>query len=116
MVFNAGLHTVGYIPLARQLAGSNLAPFWLAGVKGLWLVFSMHLAIVGALFIAAAIAPRVAGRLVLSIAGLVPAGDTLMLLAFVGVFIGTISLALVAVLVYAGVALRSEEQPKANGV
>ena len=108
MVITAGLHALGYGPLTRELSGSNLGSFWLAGVKGLWLVFSMHLVVVGALFIAAAIAPKVAGRVVLSIAGLVPAGDTLMLLAFVGVFIGTIFLGVAAVLVYVGVALRSD--------
>jgi hypothetical protein len=115
MVVTAGLHAVGYIPLTRELAGSNLGSFWLAGVKGLWLVFSMHLVIVGVLFIAAAIAPWVAGRLVLSIAGLVPAGDTLMLLAFVGVFIGTIFLGVAAVLVYVGVALRSDVVTQSGG-
>ena len=108
MVITAGLHALGYGPLTRELSGSNLGSFWLAGVKGLWLVFSMHLVVVGTLFIAAAIAPKVAGRVVLSIAGLVPAGDTLMLLAFVGVFIGTVLLGLAAVLVYVGVALRSD--------
>jgi len=115
MVLTAGLHAVGYVPLTRQLAASNLESFWLAGVKGLWLVFSLHLTIVGALFIAAAIAPRLAGRVVLSIAGLVPAGDTVMLLAFVGVFIGTISLGIAALLVYLGVALRRDAIPTQGG-
>ena len=108
MVLTAGFHAIGYVPLTRQLAASNLESFWLAGVKGLWLVFSLHLFIVGALFIAAAIAPPVVGRVVLIIAGLVPAGDTVMLLAFVGVFVGTISLGIAALLVYLGVALRRD--------
>jgi len=108
MVLTAGFHAIGYVSLRRQLAASNLESFWLAGVKGLWLVFSLHLFIVGALFIAAAIAPPVVGRVVLIIAGLVPAGDTVMLLAFVGVFVGTISLGIAALLVYLGVALRRD--------
>jgi len=115
MVLTAGLHAVGYVPLTRQLAASNLEAFWLAGVKGLWLVFSLHLTIVGALLIAAAIAPRLAGRVVLSIAGLVPAGDTVMLLAFVGVFVGTISLGIAALLVYVGVVLRRDPVATQSG-
>ena len=71
-------------------------------------MFSLHLFIVGALFIAAAIAPPVVGRVVLIIAGLLPAGDTVMLLAFVRVFVGTISLGIAALLVYLGVALRRD--------
>lgn len=108
MVITAGLHAIGYGPLSRELSGSSLASFWIGGVKGLWLVYPMHLVVVGALFIAAAITPKIAGRVVLSIAGLVPAGDTLMLLAFVGVFIGTILLGTAAVLVYVGVVLRPD--------
>ena len=108
MLITAGLHALGYGTLTRELSGSSLGSFWLAGVKSLWLVYSMHLVVVGALFIAAAITPKIAGRVVLSIAGLVPAGDTLIMLAFVGVFIGTVLLGLAAVLVYVGVALRSD--------
>jgi len=115
MVLTAGLHAVSYVPLTRQLAASNRESFWLAGVKGLWLVFSLDLTIVGALLIAAAIAPRLAGKVVLSIAGLVPAGDTVVLLAFVGVFVGTISLGIAALLVYVGVVLRNDAIASESG-
>lgn len=103
----AVMHGTGYRPLMDQLAGSGVGPEWLAGVKGLWLIFSLHLSIVGLLFLAAVARPAWAGKGILAIAGLVPAGDTLMLLAFVGIFPGTILLGLATVLVYVGLALRA---------
>ena len=108
MVITAGLHGMGYRPLVLQLSSSTLAEAWLDGVKGLWLVFSLHLVIVGALFLMAALKPGAVGKGVLIVAGLLPAGDTVVLLSSVGVFIGSICLGLVAVLVYLGVALRPD--------
>src|SRR5262249_4285159 len=115
LVLTAGLHGVGYVPLTRQLAASHLESFWLAGVKGLWLVFSLDLTIVGALLIAVAIAPLLAGRVVLAIAGLVHASETVMLLALVCVFVGTISLGIADLLVYVGVVLRRDAIPAQSG-
>jgi hypothetical protein len=102
----AAMHATGYRPLVEQLGSSSLQPAWLAGVKGLWLVFSLHLAILGILFLAAAVRPGLAGKGILAIAGLIPAGDTVMLLAFVGVFPGSVLLGLAALLIFTGVALR----------
>ena len=105
MIITAGLHAAGYRPLAEQFATSNIQPAWVAGVKGLWLVFSLHLVIVGGLFLFAGIRPGCVGKTVLLIVGLVPAGDTVVLFAFAGVFVLTVALALAALLLYAGVAL-----------
>ncbi len=106
MVATAGLHAMGYRPLAQQLTASNINKAWIAGVEGLWLIFSLHLVILGALFLAAAVRPTGVSGTVLVIAGLVPAADTVMLFTFVGVFVGTILLGIAALLVYSGVALR----------
>jgi hypothetical protein len=105
LVGTACLHAIGYRPLIEQLVASRIHPPWLAGVKGLWLVFSFHLIILGALFLAAAIRPSWVAKPVLLIAGLVPATDTVVLFAFVGVFVGTVLLGLAALLVYVGVTL-----------
>ena len=102
----SGMHALGYPPLSAQLAGSGIQPVWLAAVKGLWLVFSLHLVILGALLLAAASRPERASRGILAIAGLIPVGDTAMLLAFVGIFPGSLALGLAALLLYAGAALR----------
>jgi hypothetical protein len=105
LVGTACLHAIGYRPLIEQLAASSIHPAWLAGLKGLWLVFSLHLIILGALFLAAAIRPSWVTKPVLLIAGLVPATDTVVLFAFVGVFMGTVFLGFAALLVYVGVTL-----------
>ncbi len=102
----SGMHALGYSPLSAQLAGSGIQPAWLGGVKGLWLVFSLHLVILGAIFLAVAVRPVSASRGILALAGLFPAGDTIVLLVFVGIFPGTLALGLAALLLYAGVLLR----------
>ena len=86
MIVTAGFHAAGYRPLVEQLAASNIQAAWLAGVKGLWLVFSLHLVIVGSLFLLAGIRPGCVGKTVLLIAGLVPVGDAIVLFSFVGIF------------------------------
>jgi len=101
----AAMHAAGYRPLVEQLGSSGLQPDWLGGVKGLWLVFSLHLAILGVLFLVAAARPGTAGKGILAIAGLVPACDTVMLLAFVGVFPGSVLLGLAVLLIFTGLAL-----------
>ena len=106
MIITAGLHGLGYRPLAAQLAGSNMQAMWSGGIKGLWLIFSLHLVIVGGIFLLAGIRPTSVGKTILLIAVLVPVGDTIVLLIFVGVFVGTVALGLAALLLYAGVALR----------
>lgn len=106
MLVTAGIHALGYRPVTAQLATSGLDAVWQSGIKGLWLIFSLHLVIVGALFLVASVRPAKVSKAVLVIAGLVPAGDTVMLYRFVGVFIGTVVLAIAAVLLYVGVGLQ----------
>jgi hypothetical protein len=106
MIAMAALHAIGYKPLAEQLGSSGIQSAWLGGVKGLWLVFSFHLVILGVLFVAAALAPGWISKPILIIAGLAPAVDTVVLLVFVGIFVGTVSLGLAALLICGSVILR----------
>jgi len=106
MVVTAGIHGLGYREVTAQLATSSLEAPWQTGIEGLWLIFSLHVVIVGALFLVASVRPPSVSTTVLVVAGLVPAADTVMLYAFVGMFVGTVALAIAAVLVYVGVALR----------
>lgn len=111
VVITAGIHALGYPSVGTQLAASGLDPVWRSGIKGLWFIFSLHLVIVGALFLAASVRPADVSRVVLIITALVPTVDAVMLYSFVGVFIGTVALAIAALLAYVGVALR----PAATG-
>ncbi len=97
----AVMHGIGYSPLVEQLGPSGIEPDWLGGVKGLWIIFSLRLAILGILFLVAAARPGAAGRGILSIAGLIPVADTVVLLAFVGVFPGSVTLGLASLCIFA---------------
>jgi hypothetical protein len=102
----AAMHARLFGALGSDLAASNLRASWPGPLSAAWLVVSSHLVIVGALLITAAVRPDRLGSPAVALLGLVPAGDSLLLLAYVGVFPGSIGLGLAAVLVYLGLALR----------
>ena len=54
----------------------------------------------------AAARPEWVGRPILAVAGFVPVADTILLLTFVGVFVGSVVLGLSALLVIGGAAAR----------
>jgi len=106
MIITAGFHALGYRPVVEQLVASSVAVPWQACIRGLWLVYSLHLIVVGCLFLVAGIRPCRVSTPVLLLVGLVPGFDTAMLFGFLGVFVGTIGLGLATVLLYVGAALR----------
>jgi hypothetical protein len=106
MVITAGLHALGFRPVSAQLAASTILPELQGAIQGLWLVFSLHMLIIGGLFLVAGIRPSSVSKTVLAVAGLVPLGDTVVLYSFVGPFVGTVALAVSAIVLYVGVALR----------
>jgi hypothetical protein len=106
LIVTAALHASGYRPLAEQLAASSIQPAWLGGIRGLWFVFSFHLVVLGVLFITGAARPAWIAKPILCIAGLVPIIDTVVLAMYVGLFVGTVLLALTALLVFGSVILR----------
>lgn len=112
LVATAALHATGYRPLVAQLAASAIQPAWLAGVKGLWLVFSCHLVLLATALIVVALRPAGAAPLLLVVLALIPAVDTLTLLWFVGIFPGTVALALVTVLMLAGAVLHRSRRAR----
>jgi hypothetical protein len=73
------------------------------------------LAILGILFVVAAVRPLWIAKPVLSIAGLVPAIDTVVLCLFVGVFIGTVLLCLATVMFFGGIVLRPSLRHRPEG-
>jgi hypothetical protein len=106
MIVMAALNAAGYGQIARLLSSSGIPAAWLGGIKGLWLIYSIHLIIVGTLFLMAAARPEWVGRPILAVAGFVPVADTILLLTFVGVFVGSVVLGLSALLVIGGAAAR----------
>ena len=100
LFLTALLHGSGYVQISSALEQSALKPFLIGGFKGLWLVFSIHLVVLSAVFIVASWTPK--GRRLVLLCTLIPALDTVVLFHFVGVFIGTIALVVATLLFLAG--------------
>ncbi len=100
LFLTALLHGSGYVQISSALENSAMKPFLIGGFKALWLVFSVHLVVVSAVFIVASLTPK--GRRLVLLCTLIPACDTILLFHFVGVFIGTVALAVATLLFLAG--------------
>jgi hypothetical protein len=100
LFLTALLHGSGYVQISPVLEKSAMIPFVTSGLKALWLIFSVHLAVLSAAFIAASLTPH--GRRLVLLCTLIPACDTILLFHFVGVFIGTVALAVATLLFLAG--------------
>jgi len=100
LFLTALLHGSGYLQISRVLEKSAMTPFVTGGFKALWLMFSIHLLVLGAVFIAASLTRK--GKRLVLLCTLIPACDTILLFHFVGVFIGTIALAVATLLFLAG--------------
>jgi hypothetical protein len=96
-------HGSGYTMIARAMETSGTKPFIVAGVKGLWLAFSFHLIVLAVVVL---VVSRDSGaKQVIFLCALIPATDTVLLFHFVGVFVGTVSLAITTILLIAGALL-----------
>ena len=100
LFLTALLHGSGYLQVSRALETSGMKPFLTGGFKALWLMFSIHVLVLGAVFIVASRIPK--GRELVLLCTLIPACDTILLFHFVGVFIGTIALAVATLLFLSG--------------
>lgn len=100
LFLTALLHGSGYVQVNRVVEKSAMKPFLVGGFKALWLMFSIHLLVLSAVFIVASQTPK--GRRLVLLCTLIPAFDTILLFHFVGVFIGTIALAVATLLFLAG--------------
>ena len=100
LFLTALLHGSGYVQVSRVVEKSAMKPFLVGGFKALWLMFSIHLLVLSAVFIVASQTPK--GKRLVLLCTLIPAFDTILLFHFVGVFIGTIALAVATLLLLAG--------------
>ncbi len=100
------LHSAGYVTTSIAVANSGLAPELKAAFKALWLGFSLQALVTALVVGVAAIWPRSVSSAVLLICALLPTLNAALLINFLGSFWGGLILALGAVLVLAGTALR----------
>ena len=93
-------HAADYTSMARAMGVSDAQPALIAGMKALWVVFSLHLIILGVLAFSAS--RCVSARQLILLCSLMPLLDTLLLLKFLGMFPGIILLASVVCVFWAG--------------
>ncbi|MFH1177201.1 MAG: hypothetical protein V1750_07320 [Acidobacteriota bacterium] len=96
----AAFHATGYNSVSTAIQASGAKPFLVAAVKALWLMFSAHLILLSIVVILASGMPR--ARLVLLACAVIPAVDSVLLFHFAGLFVGTVSLAVAAILLVLG--------------
>lgn len=100
LFLTALVHGSGYASLSGAIEQSGAKPLVVSAFKALWLMFSFHLIVLSAVFIAASRSPR--GRRLVLLCSLIPLSDTALLFHFLGVFIGTLAVALATVLFLIG--------------
>lgn len=100
LVATAAIHAAGYPAVSGAILASGLDPSLVAALRALWLMFSVHLVLLAIVVILAGGVPG--GRRIVLACALIPAADTVLLLRFVGVFVGAVSLAAATALLVLG--------------
>ncbi|MEW6207101.1 MAG: hypothetical protein AB1631_01955 [Acidobacteriota bacterium] len=100
LLATALFHGSGYGGVARSIEASDVKPFLISAVKGLWLMFSIHLIVVS--FALVAVSRSLQAKRFVLLCALFPIADTVILLIFAGVFAGTIMMAVAALLLIGG--------------
>ena len=105
LVATAALHLSGYGEVSSQLRAANLPEFWRDALQATWVFFSVQLVIIAAA-VAAQFAGRVApNRAVLVICVALLVGNVVVLAIWLGVFIGTVAVAMAALTIGTATAL-----------
>jgi hypothetical protein len=94
------MHTSAFKKVVAVLAFSNLPAFYGNSLKALWLIDSITLAILGVTFTAIALRPVNVKRLLILLLGLIPAGTSILLYTFIGMFIPAHMLLVAAILIF----------------
>jgi len=100
LLLSALLHCYGYFFIIPQLAATNISSDLLSAFKALWWMFSAVGILLCPIFIGLTRLPNSRGLVLLGAA--IPIVTTILLLYFVGVFIGSIGMALASVFLVIG--------------
>lgn len=104
LVITAALHGTGFPEIDRLVMHAEMAEIWRNALRAVWIIYSAHLLLIAAILMYAAGRTHAVPGPLLMLCGLIPAVDALLLLIYVGGFIGTLLLGLAAVLVFGAVA------------
>ncbi|MCI0446584.1 hypothetical protein L0244_16170 [bacterium] len=94
------MHTSAFKKVVAVLAFSNLPAFYGNSLKALWLIDSITMAILGVIFAAIALRPANVKRSIILLLGLIPAGTSILLYTFIGIFIPAHMLLFAAILIF----------------
>jgi hypothetical protein len=100
LLLGSFMHTSAFKKTAAIVALSNLPAFYGNALKALWLIDSITLAILGIVFAMIAIRSVNASRSLILLLGLIPAGTSILLYTFIGMFIPAHMLLVAAILVF----------------
>jgi hypothetical protein len=94
------MHTAAFKKVAPIVALSNLPAFYGNTLKALWLIDSITLAILGVTFATIAMRPENVKRSLIFLLGLIPAGTSILLYTFIGMFIPAHMLLVAAIFIF----------------
>ncbi len=104
LVALAALHGFEFGPLEELLTDAGLPDTWRDAMRVVWILYSAHLLLIAAMLAYSAGRSHAVPGALLMICGLIPALDALLMLIYVGDFIGTLLLGFAAVLIFGAVA------------
>ncbi len=111
----AVLHAGGFGEMSRRLAASGLDAPWAAGLRAVWVAFTLQLLALVGLLITACVRPTSVGRSALFWCGLLPLAESLLLLVVVGLFPLTALLAFAALAVFGAIFTRPHRKAATLG-
>jgi hypothetical protein len=104
LIATAVLHGFGFTRVDSLLSHAEMPETWRDAVRMVWIIYAAHLLLIAAMLAYAAGRSHAVPGALLMICGLIPAIDALLMLIYVGDFIGSLLLGLAAVLVFGAVA------------
>jgi hypothetical protein len=107
LVLMASLHGTGFAEVDAHLVHAPMPEIWRNAVRVVWIMYSAHLLLIAGILTYAALSSAPVPGPVLMLCGAIPALDALLMLFYVGGFIGTLVLGLAAALVFGAVARRN---------
>ncbi len=105
LLATAGLNALGYGQVSARVAASGMETAWSAGLKALWLIFSLHLAVVASLILVGSVRPQLVSNFVLQACALIPTLDAVVLWELAGP-VPSVFLAFAAILIWVATAIR----------
>ena len=93
LVATAALHLSGYGEVAGQLQNAGLPDFWREALKATWVFFGVQLVIIAAAVAAQFTQRNAANRAVLFVCTALLVGNVVVLIAWLGFFIGAVAIA-----------------------